>query len=86
MNFQLKQKHCYIPNYIKNDFFKNFLTFSCFFFFVFFADKECFDPTKNGIDTSTIRNTLLVKPILVLTTSYPVDKNEKHNDVFIGVM
>lgn len=48
--------------------------------------KECFDPTKNGIDTSTIRNTHLVKPILVLTTSYPVDKNEKHNDVFIGVI
>lgn len=63
--------------------FFNFLTFLVSFFFTV---KECFDPTKNGIDTSTIRNTLLVKPIPVLTTSYPVDKNEKHNDVFIGVM
>lgn len=45
--------------------------------------KECF---KNDIDTSTIRNNLPAKPIIVITTSYPVDENEKHNYAYIGVI
>lgn len=48
--------------------------------------KECFNPTKNDIETSTIRNKLPVKPIIVITTGYPIDKNEKHNDAYIVVI
>lgn len=62
-----------------------FLLFNLLFLF-FFADKECFNPTKNDIETSTIRNKLPVKPIIVITTGYPIDKNEKHNYAYIVVM
>lgn len=64
--------------WVYNDFYFYFLTF-----WGFFADKECF---KNDIDTSTIRNNLPAKPIIVITTSYPVDENEKHNYAYIGEM